>query len=94
MYWRASCKQAMGYEYSVHNQPWPSYDEAQLVEDTVTIVVQVNGKLRGHMEVSANASRAEIEAAALHHDAVLRFGGGQKPKKVIVVPGRLVNVVV
>jgi len=76
------------------DQPWPAVDPAALVQETIQLVVQVNGKLRGHIDVSAEASREEIESAALHHEAVLRFAGGQKPKKVVVVPGRLVNVVV
>jgi len=75
-------------------QPWPAVDPAALVQDSIEIVVQVNGKLRGHMQVSPNASRDEIEAAAMRHDAVLKFTSGQVPRKVIVVPGRLVNVVV
>ncbi|HSN21234.1 MAG TPA: leucine--tRNA ligase [Usitatibacter sp.] len=76
------------------DQPWPAVDPAALVQDTIELVVQVNGKLRGHLQVAAGASREEIEAAALRHDAVLKFTGGQKAKKVVVVPGRLVNVVV
>ena len=76
------------------DQPWPAVDPAALVQDSIEIVVQVNGKLRGHMQVSPNASRDEIEAAAMRHDAVLKFTSGQVPRKVIVVPGRLVNVVV
>ena len=75
-------------------QPWPAVDPAALVQDSIEIVVQVNGKLRGHMQVSPNASREEIEAAAMHHEAVAKFAAGRPPKKVIVVPGRLVNVVV
>jgi leucyl-tRNA synthetase len=76
------------------DQPWPAVDPAALVQDSIELVVQVNGKLRGHLQVAANASREQIEAAALHHEAVIKFAGGQKPKKIVVVPGRLVNVVV
>jgi leucyl-tRNA synthetase len=75
-------------------QPWPSVDAAALVQDSIELVVQVNGKLRGHLQVSATASREEITAAAMSHEAVQKFSGGQKAKKVVVVPGRLVNVVV
>jgi len=57
-------------------------------------VVQVNGKLRGHVFVPANATREQIEAFALGDETVAKFVAGQKPKKVVVVPGRLVNVVV
>jgi len=76
------------------DQPWPAVDPAALVQDSIQLVIQVNGKLRGHLEVPANATRDQIEAAALHHDAVVKFAAGQKAKKVVVVPGRLVNVVV
>jgi leucyl-tRNA synthetase len=76
------------------DQPWPAIDPAALVRDTVELVVQVNGKLRGHIQVPASASREQIEAFALQDEAVARFVAGQKPKKVVVVPGRLVNVVV
>jgi leucyl-tRNA synthetase len=76
------------------DQPWPSVDENALVQDSIQLVLQVNGKLRGHMNVSASASREEIEAAAMHNEHVVKFVNGQKPKKVVVVPGRLVNVVV
>jgi len=76
------------------DQPWPQVDPAALVQDRIELVVQVNGKLRGHIHVPAGASRDEIEAFALADGAVQKFVNGQKPKKVIVVPGRLVNVVV
>ena len=75
-------------------QPWPAVDPAALVQDSIELVVQVNGKLRGHVQVPASASREQIEAVALQSEAVIRFSNGQKPKKVVVVPGRLVNVVV
>ncbi len=76
------------------DQPWPAVDKAALVQDSIELVVQVNGKLRGHVQVPASASREQIEAFALANEAVKKFVGGQKPKKVVVVPGRLVNVVV
>jgi leucyl-tRNA synthetase len=76
------------------DQPWPMVDSNALVQDSIQLVLQVNGKLRGHMQVSASASREEIEAAAMHHEQVVKFVAGQKAKKVVVVPGRLVNVVV
>ncbi|HET9652251.1 MAG TPA: leucine--tRNA ligase, partial [Usitatibacter sp.] len=76
------------------DQPWPSVDPAALVQDSIQLVVQVNGKLRGHVSVPSNATREQIEATALRDETVLKFMAGQKPKKVVVVPGRLVNVVV
>jgi leucyl-tRNA synthetase len=79
---------------SLLDQPWPGVDPDALVQDSIQLVLQVNGKLRGHMHVSATASREEIEALAMHHEQVVKFVAGQKAKKVVVVPGRLVNVVV
>ncbi len=76
------------------DQPWPTVDPSALVQDTIELVIQVNGKLRGHLHVSSTASREEIERQALASEAVAKFANGQKPKKVVVVPGRLVNVVV
>src|SRR5258708_2410919 len=76
------------------DQPWPCVDKTALVQDSIELVIQVNGKLRGHLHVPATASREEITAAAMSHEAVQKFVGGQKAKKVVVVPGRLVNVVV
>jgi leucyl-tRNA synthetase len=68
-------------------------DEGALQQDEVELVLQVNGKLRGSLKVAASASKAEIEAAALASPEVARFAEGRPPKKVVVVPGRLVNVV-
>ncbi len=76
------------------DQPWPLVDKEALVQDTIELVVQVNGKLRGHIRVAADAGKDVIEAAALEDETVQKFLNGQKPKKVVVVPGRLVNVVV
>jgi leucyl-tRNA synthetase len=76
------------------DQPWPAVDKAALVQDFIELVVQVNGKLRGMVSVPASATREQIEAVALADVAVQKFVNGQKPKKVVVVPGRLVNVVV
>ncbi len=73
---------------------WPVVDPAALVQDSIELVLQVNGKLRGSVRVSAGADRAAIEAAALASDEVQRFAAGQSIRRVIVVPGRLVNVVV
>ena len=65
-----------------------------LVRDALTLAVQVNGKLRGSLFVPAQADKAQIEAAALAHEAFLKQANGAAAKKVIVVPGRLVNLVV
>jgi leucyl-tRNA synthetase len=74
--------------------PWPQFDPALLVEDTMEIPVQVNGKLRDVIKVAANASQAEIEAAALRAEKVQPFLAGKTVKKIIVVPKKLVNVLV
>jgi leucyl-tRNA synthetase len=76
------------------DQPWPAADKAALVQDTVELVLQVNGKLRGHILVSATASKEEIEKIALASEAAIKFMEGKPAKKVVVVPGRLVNIVV
>src|SRR5213078_3339208 len=76
------------------DQPWPAVDKDALVQDEIELVVQVNGKLRGHLHVPASASREQIEAFALADGNVQKFVNGQKPKKVVVVPEKLVNVVV
>jgi leucyl-tRNA synthetase len=73
--------------------PWPKVDESALVQDEIELVLQVNGKLRGHLRVAATAGKADIEAAAIAHEAVVKAANGQPPKKIIIVPGRLVNVV-
>jgi leucyl-tRNA synthetase len=74
--------------------PWPTVDEAALVQDEIELVLQISGKLRGAIRVPASADRAAIEAAALATPEFAKFSEGKPAKKVIVVPGRLVNVVV
>jgi leucyl-tRNA synthetase len=74
--------------------PWPAVDEAALQQAEIELVLQVGGKLRGAIRVAADADRATIEAAALAAPEFLRFAEGKPAKKVVIVPGRLVNVVV
>jgi leucyl-tRNA synthetase len=74
--------------------PWPQVDEAALVQDEIELMLQVNGKLRGAVRVPAGASREQIESLALASEAFTQFAAGASAKKVIVVPGRLVNVVI
>ncbi|MGM9487974.1 leucine--tRNA ligase [Ideonella sp. YS5] len=74
--------------------PWPAVDEAALVQDEIELMLQVNGKLRGSIKVPAAADKGAIEAAALASPDFAKFAEGKPAKKVIVVPGRLVNVVV
>jgi leucyl-tRNA synthetase len=87
----------MGYANSSHfilDAPWPEVDEAALVKTEMELVLQVNGKLRGAITVAADASKEAIEVAALQSEIALKALNGGSPKKVIVVPGRLVNIVV
>ena len=74
--------------------PWPNADHAALAQDEIELVLQVNGKLRGKLRVPSAADHAAIEAAAVASPEVSKYAGGAAPKKVVVVPGRLVNVVV
>lgn len=73
---------------------WPTVDEAALVKSEIEVMVQVNGKLRGKITVAADASKADLEAAALVTEGAVKFMEGKPAKKIIVVPGRLVNIVV
>ncbi|HUF37602.1 MAG TPA: leucine--tRNA ligase [Anaerolineales bacterium] len=84
----------MGKPYSIHLQPWPEADAEAAREEVVVMPVQVNGKLRDRIELPAGFTRAEAETAALASEIVQRFVDGKTPKKVIVVPGKLVNIVV
>ncbi|MHB1074704.1 leucine--tRNA ligase [Thiobacillus sp.] len=83
----------LGYSPSLINAGWPEVDENILVQDEIELMLQVNGKLRGQIRVAAAADKAAIEAAALASDAAQKYLEGQPPKKVVVVPGRLVNIV-
>ena len=85
--------QQLGKAGDIIDSAWPSVDESALVQDTLTLVVQVNGKLRGQIDVPASASREAVEAAARANENVLRFTEGLTIRKVIVVPGKLVNIV-
>jgi leucyl-tRNA synthetase len=87
------CWAALGHDTLVAQAPWPSVERDLLIEDTVTLPVQINGKKRAEVTVSRNASNSEIEAAVLALDAVQKALDGKKPKKVIIVPQRIVNVV-
>ncbi len=84
----------LGFGADITLAPWPVVDEAALVQDEIELVLQVNGKLRGSLTVARDAAREAIERAALENPNVLKFTNGAAPKKVVVVPGRLVNVVV
>jgi leucyl-tRNA synthetase len=84
----------LGFGADVMRAPWPEPDPAALEQDEIELVVQVNGKLRGSIKVPKAADRAAIEKLARANPNVQRFVAGQNVKKVVVVPGRLVNLVV
>ena len=86
--------QALGHAAAVIDAAWPQVDAAALVKDSVELVVQVNGKLRTRITVSAIADKETIEQAALTDDNVQRHIAGQHVRKIVIVPGRLVNIVV
>jgi leucyl-tRNA synthetase len=88
------CWAALGHKDMVATQAWPKLEPDLLVENTITLPVQINGKKRADVTVARDASKAETEAAVLALDAVARALDGKPPKKVIVDPGRIVNVVV
>ncbi|NNE87396.1 MAG: class I tRNA ligase family protein, partial [Silicimonas sp.] len=83
-----------GGEGLIANAPWPVADESMLVEESVTMPIQVNGKRRSEITVPADLPNEEVEKLALADDAVIKALAGGQPKKLIVVPGRIVNVVV
>ncbi|MEP5763195.1 MAG: leucine--tRNA ligase [Halieaceae bacterium] len=85
--------QALGGEGTVMDQAWPELDESALVRDSIELVIQVNGKVRARMEVAAQADKDTVEALALEQDNVQKFLEGNTVRKVIVVPGKLVNIV-
>jgi leucyl-tRNA synthetase len=86
--------QALGHDEAVVDVAWPELDESALVQDKVELMVQVNGKLRSKVSVSADADNKTIESLALADENVMRFTEDKEIRKVIVVPGRLVNIVV
>jgi leucyl-tRNA synthetase len=86
--------QALGHDRLLAEEAWPEADPALVLEDSVTIAVQVNGKLRATIELPRDSAEAEAEAAALAQPPVQRAIDGKRPRKIIVVPNRIVNVVV
>ena len=83
----------LGMPYSVHTQPWPEVDQAAAVEEQITLVVQVNGKVRDRIQVSAGISEEDAKAKALASESVVKYLEGRQPRQVIYVRGRLVNIV-
>jgi leucyl-tRNA synthetase len=88
-----TCWAALGHAAMVVETPWPKADPALVKRDSITIAVQVNGKRRGEIEISAAAPEDEVRERALGLDPVRRALDGKPPRRIIVVPGRIVNVV-
>ncbi|MBL4660407.1 MAG: class I tRNA ligase family protein, partial [Alcanivoracaceae bacterium] len=86
--------QELGNKGLIVDVKWPTVDDNALVKDMIQMMIQVNGKLRAKIDVSVNASKDEVQQLALDDENVKRFSVGKQVKKVIVVPGRLVNIVV
>jgi len=84
----------LGKDYSIHTQSWPEVDEEAAAEEQITLVVQVNGKVRDRITVPVDVGEEEAKKIALASEAVKKHLGDSEPRKVIVVPGRLVNIVV
>jgi len=84
------CDQSFG---TLLDAPWPEVDEAALIQTELTIMLQINGKLRGDIRVPADATKEQIEALALQSEPAMKALNGVAPKKIIVVPGRLINIV-
>jgi leucyl-tRNA synthetase len=83
----------LGHEPSVANVPWPSYDEALCVDDEIELPVQVNGKVRGKVTIARTASEDDAKAAALAEESVQHHVGDKPVRKVIYVPGRILNLI-
>jgi leucyl-tRNA synthetase len=83
-----------GRPYSIHEQPWPAFDPELAAEEMITLVVQVNGRLRARLEVPADITEEEAKKTALADENVQRHMEGKERKRLIYVPGRLVNIVV
>jgi len=82
-----------GSEVNVEDAPWPVVDDSAMIEDEKLIIVQVNGKLRAKITVAADASKEEVEALGLNDESVLKFTEGNTIRKVIYIPGKLLNIV-
>ena len=84
----------LGKPYSIHNQAWPEFDPELTKEEEITLIVQVNGKVRDRIVVPADIDEERAKITALASEIVQRHMGGKEPRRIIYVPGRLVNVVV
>ena len=85
--------QQLGHETTIHRDTWPEWDDAYLQTDTMTIIVQVNGKLRAKLDVPADAPEDTVKSIALQEENVRKFTNDEEPKKLIYIPGKVVNIV-
>ncbi len=83
----------LGKPYSIHRQPWPEFDEELAKEDQITLVIQVNGKVRDRVPASADVSEQQAKEIAMASESVARHLGDEEPKEIIFVPGKLINIV-
>ncbi|MDX1608463.1 MAG: hypothetical protein R3251_04630, partial [Candidatus Spechtbacterales bacterium] len=79
---------------SVHDQPWPEFDVDIAREDTITIPVQVNGKVKAELEVERGTGKKELEEMAMENEKISAILDGKEPKKIIVVPDKIINIVI
>ncbi len=86
--------QLLGHDGTITYEQWPTFDAAQLVEDTVQMVVQVNGKVRAHLKIARDAAKDKVEEAAKKDENIQRYTEGKTIRKVIVIPNKIVNIVV
>ncbi|MDP3729596.1 MAG: leucine--tRNA ligase [bacterium] len=86
--------EALGHKQSIHQEQWPQYDAKAVIDDTVEFLVQINGKLRDKIMVSRNISQGDAEKLVFERDAVKELIGAKKPKNIIFVEGRLINIVI
>ena len=84
----------LGHKNTIAYEKWPTYEEEKIVEDEITIGVQVNGKLRGTISIPKDATKEETEEIAKKNENVLKFIDGKEIVKTIVIPGKIVNIVV
>jgi leucyl-tRNA synthetase len=84
----------LGNVSSIHLESWPEYDESKIREDTLTIVIQINGKVRGSFNISAESGEEEVKNQALEHESARKWSGGKEPIRVVYVKGKLVSIVV
>ncbi len=86
--------QNLGYRDSIHNQSWPKYDSELIKEEVITLIIQINGKLRDKVEVQRDILEERAKELVLSREKVQKWIAGKKIKKIIFVPGKLINIVV